>query len=408
VNAHRSGTPRLIHPNGDFERAPRTGEIVASSLTNIRLALTKLGVRLHYDEFSRELCVDEVPLTDLALDRLWVRIDDAFGFRPGKDLLRTVMQSDAQEQVVHPVRDRLAALAWDGRPRLDRWLTTYAGASDSPFVRAVGALVLIAAVRRVREPGAKFDYLLILESAQGMLKSSALRALCLNEDWFSDDLPLGVDSRQVIERTKGKLIIEAAELQGIRGREAETLKAFLSRQTDGPVRLAYGRLPVSVPRQFVLIGTTNSRTAYLNDATGARRFWPVPVRRFDVDALSEDREQLWAEAAVREESGALIHLNPAHWGEAAVHQEARRAVDPWEELLTPLLEGERYGRSDRVPVKAIWEAIGVEVNQRDYRHGARVAAIMQRHGFTEKKNVRLEGEVQYCWLRGDLDGEERP
>ena len=46
----------------------------------------------------------------------------------------------------------------------------------------------------------------------------------------------------LIERTAGKWIIEAAELHGNRGRETETLKAFLSRQVDGPVRLAYGRL----------------------------------------------------------------------------------------------------------------------------------------------------------------------
>ena len=77
------------------------------------------------------------------------------------------------------------------------------------------------------------------ESSQGMLKSTALRVLCPVDDWFSDDLPLGVDSKQVIERTVGKWIIEAAEMHGNRGREAEALKGFLSRQVDGPVRLAY-------------------------------------------------------------------------------------------------------------------------------------------------------------------------
>ena len=66
------------------------------------------------------------------------------------------------------------------------------------------------------------------------------------------------------------------------GREAEAIKAFLSRQMDGPVRLAYDRLPTTVPRQFIQIDATNGRTAYCKDATGARRFWPVTVRKFDV------------------------------------------------------------------------------------------------------------------------------
>jgi hypothetical protein len=40
-----------------------------------------------------------------------------------------------------------------------------------------------------------------------------------------------------------------------------------------------------VPRQFVIIGSTNSRLAYLKDHTGGRRFWPVAIERFDVEAL---------------------------------------------------------------------------------------------------------------------------
>jgi hypothetical protein len=256
------------------------GRIVANSLDNIRLALARLGTELKYDAFAREVLVNGESLEDSILDAIWVRIDDSFHFRPSKETLRTLLVTEAQRTAFHPVRVYLDGLQWDGQPRLDRWLTTYGGARASRYVAAVGALPLIAAVRRVRRPGCKFDELLILESPQGTLKSSALRALCPQEAWFSDDLPLGVDSKVTIERTAGKWIIEAAELHGQRGREVEQLKTFLSRQADGPVRLAYGRLPTTIPRQFVLIGSTNARLAYLKDTTGGRRFWPVTVRKF--------------------------------------------------------------------------------------------------------------------------------
>ena len=214
-------------------------KIVADALDNIRLAVSTLGVSQTYDEFSHVTLIDGRPADDFAVDSLWVRIDDTFKFRPSKETLRTLLVVDARNAPFHPVTDYLDGLVWDETRRLDDWLVTYGGATPSAYVCAVGALPLIAAVRRARHPGAKFDELLILESGQGTLKSTALRTLCPNEEWFSDDLPLGVDSKQVIERTGGKSIIEAAEMYGNRGREAEQLKAFLSRQVDGPARLAY-------------------------------------------------------------------------------------------------------------------------------------------------------------------------
>jgi predicted P-loop ATPase len=263
---------------------------------------------------------------------------------------------------------------------------------------------LIAAVRRVRVPGAKFDELPIFEGEQGTGKSTGLRALCPDEDWFSDDLPLGVDAKQIIERTSGRWIIEAAELHGNRGREAEALKAFLSRQVDGPVRLAYARMPTTAPRQFILIGTTNSRVGYLKDSTGARRFWPVVVRQFDVKAVARDRDQLWAEAAHREAAGSSIRLDPALWRAAAAAQEERRAIDPWEVVLEPLLAGDGLTTVEHVPVNAIWAALKFEdAKHLDNRHAARVDAIVQRHGFTTKKRVRIAGKPEWCWVRATED-----
>ena len=45
----------------------------------------------------------------------------------------------AQENRVHPVRDYLHGLQWDGTSRLDTWLTRYLGVEDSPYSRAVSA-----------------------------------------------------------------------------------------------------------------------------------------------------------------------------------------------------------------------------------------------------------------------------
>ena len=84
----------------------------------------------------------------------------------------------ALEYRMHPVREYLARFeaAWDV-PRLDTWLVDYAQAEDTSFTRAVGAIFLIAGVRRIRQPGCKFDTLLVLEGEQGSGKSSLGRVL---------------------------------------------------------------------------------------------------------------------------------------------------------------------------------------------------------------------------------------
>lgn len=384
----------------DFTRDEK-GAVVTGNLDNIRLGLAKLRIQPVFDAFARDLRIDGRPVDDNDLDRLWVQFSDAFGWRPTRENLRTLITADAHRTVVHPVCGYLDGLTWDGQRRIDTWLSTYGDAEPSAYVSAVGALTLIAAVRRVRVPGAKFDEMPILEGSQGTGKSTALRVLCPNDDWFSDDLPLGVDSKQVIERTTGRWIIEAAELHGNRGREAEQLKAFLSRQVDGPVRLAYGRMPTTVSRQFVIIGTTNSRLAYLKDSTGARRFWPVAIREFDVPALQRDRDQLWAEAAAREAAGASIRLDPSLWHLAAAVQEDRRAIDPWEIILEPLLDGDEMTGAPHVSVAAIWAALKLEANHLDNRHADRVAAILQRHGFTKTLKRRVDGKPVWCWVRPD-------
>lgn len=64
------------------------------------------------------------------------------------------------------------------------------------------------------------------------------------------------------------------------------------------------------PRQYVFAGTVNHGT-YLRDGTGGRRFWPVMCRGIDVDELAHDRDQLWAEAQVKFESGHAWWLETA-------------------------------------------------------------------------------------------------
>jgi predicted P-loop ATPase len=235
--------------------------------------------------------------------------------------------------------------------------------------------------------------MIVLESGQGTEKSSALEVLAVEPDWFSDALPLNADDKKVIETLAGRWIVEAAELKGMRKGDIEHLKAFLSRRIDR-ARMSYGRLVTEVPRQCVIIGTTNS-AQYLRDSTGNRRFWPVRVERFDLTALRRDRDQLWAEAAQAEATGESIRLDPKLYSAAGDEQEERRIEDPWVGMIDAAL-GDLNGK---VTVEDAWLIINVPEGVRTQEHNARLGDAMRELGW-ERTRRRDGGRRYYVYARG--------
>lgn len=371
---------------------------------NIQVGMLKLGVTVRYDQFGDRVMIEGLPgfgpvLDDAAANRFWLLLDQTFKFQPKHELLHIVLQDTARLNGFHPVRDYLDALHWDGKPRLDKWLTTYAGAENTKYSRAVGALTLIAAVRRVRNPGCKFDEMLVLEQPQqGTDKSTALTILAVNDDWFADDLPLNVEGKRVIETLRGRWLIEAAELSGMKKADVEHLKAMLSRRIDR-ARMSYGRLPVQAPRQCIIIGTTN-KSEYLRDTSGNRRFWPVLIQKFDLVALRRDRDQLWAEAAAREAKGESIRLAPELWPMAAHEQRQRLADDPFVAVLANHLSAFKNGKIKAVDVWEILNLHGAQLTQEAY---VRAAEAMKRIGWRRPNRAgtaRFDGKLMAAFVRG--------
>jgi predicted P-loop ATPase len=247
-----------------------------------------------------------------------------------KSIVDDAVNSVANENRFHPVRESLDGLEWDRKPRLDAWLSDYCRVADSSYVRAVGSRFLISAVARVYSPGCKVDCALILEGEQGIGKSTALRALF--DPWFTDEIA-DLGSKDASMQLRGVWGVELAELDAMRRAEVPRLKAFVTR-TDDRYRPPYGRHVVDVPRQCVFCGTVND-SEYLRDPTGGRRFWPVKcLGKLDVPGLYQVREQLWAEAVARYRASEPWHLHEDELiSTATEEQEKRRSRDAAEEYL---------------------------------------------------------------------------
>lgn len=371
------------------------------------MALQACALEFAFDRFADHGVVRGAPLaggegfTDKTVSTLRQHILERHRFDPGKENVFDAALQLCHENSFDPVADYLGGLAWDGRPRLDAWLSRYVGAEDTPLHRAFGANVLIAAVRRVRSPGCKFDFVLVLEGlTQGEGKSTALRILAGEEARFSDQEVLHLSAREQQEAITGKWIVELSELAGIGRGEIERIKAFVSRTHDR-ARPAYGRITFDQPRRCVFIGTTN-QGQYLRDASGNRRFWPVRVGAIDLAALREDRDQLWAEAAVREVGGHALALPKDLWAAAGEAQCARMEDDPWIEKLQHL-RGEVSNGEERLAFASVTEALGIVAERQSTAVAKRIGDCMLRLGWVKpEKPFKLNGKSRRGYTRTAL------
>ena len=272
-----------------FPEITDTGKI-QKTCNNTRHAIGLLGIKCEYDAFHDRLIVGGQPiaqfageLSDHACLVLRKMIEEKFEFDPGKNNMFDAAVQLCLENRFDPVVSYLNDLEWDGIDRLDEWLATYLGAENTPLNREIGRVVLVAQVRRAKQPGCKFDQIPVLEGPEGGFKSTFLRLLAGSDENFSDQTILGQDDRQQQELLRGKWIYEIADLTGISKAEVEKVKAFASRTHDR-ARPAYGRTLIEIPRRCVIWGTTNN-SQYLKSQTGNRRFWPITVERIDIEIL---------------------------------------------------------------------------------------------------------------------------
>jgi predicted P-loop ATPase len=326
---------------------------------------------------------------------------ERFEFDPGAPLSRAAVIRLCLDNSFNPILDYLTSLEWDGKPRLDTWLVRYVGAADEPLNRAFGRKVLIAAVRRVREPGTKFDQVLVLEGEEGIGKSTVPKILA-SPDYFCDEKIIGERNREVVELTTGVWIYELNELEGLGEQGEARVKALLSR-THGKARPAYGYVPVERGRTCIFFGTING-TKYLEGNTGNRRFWPVAATKIDLEGLARDRDQLWAEAFGAEARGETLVLDEGLWGVAAERAEERTAHDPWEDAVSvaenlPVVPGqvwrgvnERGENEIRVRSEYIFATLlRLGPASANSSHWRRLAGVMKELGWNEPKNMKIDG-----------------
>ncbi len=327
-----------------------------------------------------------------------------------KQLIRVAMKWGSYD----PVNDYLDGLVWDGKERIDTWLSVYCKVEDSDYTRKVGARWLISGAARGLKPGCKVDTVLILKGEQGRRKSMVFDIL--GGEWFSDS-QLDLANKDSRISAASTWIIELPELAALGQRDLESNKAFLSARRD-KVRPPYGRADIRYERHCIFGATTNAEE-FLFDETGNRRFWVAKVLdESDTDALRRDRDQLWAEAVVRYRAGERWWFEGKEQRMADKEAKKSTVTDAWVDVLNQWADRQNTLTSSALGLPSpstqnAWHfadiaknALGIEPADLQ-RHNKQLAKALREAGFEKKRSREGAGKRPVLWHRVKNEEDEQ-
>lgn len=378
----------------------RTGKgVIEARISNVVAVLSASevsGYDLSLDEFADSVMISPHqgaawrPLTDTDYTQMRVWLETAGNCDPiPHDMIRQAALLVADRQKMDTAQIWLESLKWDGVPRIDRFCPVYWGTRDTEYERAVGLYLWTALAARIISPGCQVDMVPVMIGAQGIGKSTGVKAMAPAVEHFAE-LRLDDADEAIARKMRGVLVAELAEMRGLRGAEVERVKAFITRTQEKWVP-KYKEFATTYHRRFVIVGTTNDEE-FLPTDTQHRRWLPVHAQHVDVARIKADREQLWAEGAVR------YALEGVAWQGmdelAAPAREAAAGEDGWSDDVANWLKEMNY-RQVRLQ-EVMTHAVGLDPRHVTRTHELRVGRILREQGYV-RRVARVEGRVQKVW-----------
>jgi hypothetical protein len=310
---------RVVSSTGKVRIPPTLGSAVKILSGDYRLSDA-----IRWDVLAQKPCVDGELLTDGTIDQVQYWLEDVYKVAIEPTTLRRAVYMVAQNNQFHPILEHVSSVQWDGQSRIERLFFDYfeppphlglaEGTAPEPYstqhlYSEYGRMFMLALVARCKMPGCKHDSMPILQGPGGIGKSTGLKVLAFgavdgHSPWFSSTrLPVDDDKRKYA-LLLGHILIERAEFKP---GDWETEKDFLA-QTEDKFIPMFGTEPIYALRSACFCATSNAE-AFIPKRD--RRTWIVETASVNVDALIQDRDQLWAEALVRHEQGEAHYLTDA-------------------------------------------------------------------------------------------------
>ena len=387
------GDRRQVEPQAVEEPTPAVSHEKPNVVKRaFHLIETRWGESLRYNEYAKVIELDN---KSVDLDDFSITLAVEENLRISIEELNRILKKLAGRQSYHPVRSYLEDCGerHSDTSVLDAMAQRYFG-TQHPIYDVYLRRTLIAAVARIFEPGCKMDTALILQGPQGIHKSTFFQQL-VGPAYFDGSLGALSDKDEILKMHMSWLI-EWAELETVfRRKDMSATKAFLSTSEDF-VRPPYERRAIRMPRQSIIVGTTNL-DHFLNDPTGSRRFWVIPVpQKIDLAQLVQERDQLWGAAVALYRAGEQWHITDAEQQVAAALASDYQTVDPWEPRIAT------YCRECRLTSvttnELLTSCLEIEIGRQGKREQMRVAECLKRLGWQAGRQGK---ERRRVWLAPD-------
>ncbi|WP_089129129.1 VapE domain-containing protein [Tolypothrix sp. NIES-4075] len=347
------------------------------------------GDMLRFNSLKNQIEMNGEPL-DLEQVRLRLALEFDVDV-PAYDAI-SIIEFLARKQTYHPVQEYLEDVAQQ-HPEpdlsiLDNLATRYLGSSE-PLHNIYMRKTLIAAVARIYEPGCQHDAATIFIGKQYAGKSSFWRKL-FGREFFSDQLGEATKSEDELAKVHQFWGLEWSEFETVyRKKDVSSLKKFMSASVDA-FRLPYARTTKEYPRQSVLVGTSNE-SEILNDPTGSRRFWIIPILKESIplELLEQERDKLWSAAYHAYKNGEQWELDRDSRLKQSELNKDFETQDPWQEKISAYIRDKSY-----VTIEDIFYHLSIEPSRQDMGLTKRVSAILRQLNWSKIRKY-LNG----CWVR---------
>jgi hypothetical protein len=385
-----------------------------TSIPNVREVLNAAGMTPRWDMFAQRvsLLVDSrvIPIDEGVLKDLLGLMHDS-GLETSLSFTNTAIEVISQKNKYDSAVDFFNSLPkWDGVTRAETLLIAELGADDTPYTRGATKLLFSSIVRRGMGIESKCDEMVILRGEQGIGKSTAFKFL-IGEDFFQENLKMSHSTREVLELTLGKLLVEMGELSGMKKADRDDVKRFFSTTSD-EFSMKFEKHATKRQRRFAFIGTANPEGKIANMLEEDRRFIIVPVMKAaDLDRIKRDRMQILAEAMEIERGyGPRLELNPELRPDARKARAGAVARPEYESAIEEAFKGivsakiaasDVYaflGLRDRTAIGKFTKTSGGGINPIMERLGWRYSQI-RKHSHASQKGNRV-----WAFVKGDENG----